>query len=159
MKKLIPSILLAFAAVVMLSMNTSSVVLAQPSDHDDNGRHAEDPLHEHMEEVKESLKALARNIRDSGPNDKALEHIAEMQKHILAAKLLTPETIEEMPQAKQAAAKLDFRRRLAEVLIDLAKVEIHLIDGDREKAWGILSGPVKKKRDAGHDLYQEEEDH
>lgn len=155
MKRIIPSVLLALAIVAMLSMNTNSVVQAQPSDH---GDHAEGSLHDQMEGVKVSFKALGGNFRTDGSNEEALKHIADLQKYILAAKLLAPEVIEEMPESQQAAAKLDFRRRLAEVLIDLSKVEIHLIDGDRDKAREVIAGSLKEKRNAGHDIYKEEDE-
>ena len=115
----------------------------------------EDALHEHMEAMKEHLKLVATGARSpEGSLDDALASIAKLQAHVLAAKLLTPERVDQAPEADRDAERREFRRRMAGVLGELAKIETHLLDDDREKAWAIISGPLFQMREDGHDRFQ-----
>ena len=149
------SLALAIAAGVMV-LASQADSRPQPT-HDAQPEHEEheDALHEHMEAMKADLKRVAADVTEPGKSlDEALASLAKLQEHVLAAKLLTPDRVEEASEGERSAEQREFRRRLAEVLGELAKIEVHLLDDDREKAWAIISGPLYQMRETGHDRFQ-----
>lgn len=139
-------------------------------EHDEHGEHeehehaehehGEDSLHDHMEGIEHELKFLLKNAGDIATQQEAmLEHVDLLQRHVLEAKLLVPELIEEeMSGAEQTEAKADYRRRMAEVLAGTAEVEIAVLEGDGEAVTDLIRNSLLEMRNDGHDLYQEEDD-
>ncbi|MFG0285143.1 MAG: hypothetical protein ACF8R7_12035 [Phycisphaerales bacterium JB039] len=147
--------LVVAAGVMALARQAGSqpVGAAQP-EHAEHAEHA-DGLHEHMEAMEDHLKQVVEAVRaPDGSLDTALEHIAGLQQRLLGAKLLTPESVTDAPAAEQDAMRRDFRRRLALALAELARVEAHLLEGDRDKALALLQGPLHQMEADGHDRYQ-----
>lgn len=110
-------------------------------------------LLEHMEGLKKNLKgaAMAMQAQDG---EKALQHVAEMQRLVLLAKLETPPNEEEKPEAERDAHRLAFRKDLIHLLQELAGMEVELLDEDWEKAFGRVTGPLFRMRTQAHDRYQ-----
>lgn len=119
--------------------------------------HEESPLHEEMEGLKGNLKVLAAALRDPSQHEDALRSVAEMQRHVLAAKLLEPSNLEDVPAEGRAAHEVAFRRDLARLLGLLAELEIDLLDERIEDAKAKVAGPLLELRESSHDKYQKEE--
>ena len=107
----------------------------------------------HMEGLKEHLKGVAMGLQ---AEDEAavLEHVAEMQRLVLLAKLTTPPNLDQQPEKKRAAHRTAFRRDLALLLEDLVGLELDVLDGKPRKAFKRVTGSLFKLREAAHERYQ-----
>lgn len=132
-------------------------VVARLGGAQDHADHDESPLHEEMEGLKDNLKGLATALRDPSQHEDSLRFVAEMQRHVLAAKLLEPANIEDVPAEGRAAHEVAFRRDLAGLLGLLAELEIDLLDERIEDAKAKVAGPLLELRESAHDKYQKEE--
>ncbi|MDX9910344.1 MAG: hypothetical protein RBS39_00790 [Phycisphaerales bacterium] len=127
------------------------------------GERAEAPprvpeLHAGMESLKDDLKAIASAVRSpDAPLDDAIERCASMERVLIECKAMTPAPITELPPDAQRAELLAYKRAQAEALATLAQVEIALIDGDRELAWKLVSGPLLEARKSGHQRFNPHE--
>ncbi len=116
-------------------------------------------LLDRMELIKHELKATARAVRNQDkPLGVAIVHVSMLQRLIVEAKDMTPGRLASLDGGRREAEIAEYRRTQCEVLIELAKLEMHLLDGDREAAWGVIAGPLADLREAGHDRFQIPED-
>lgn len=115
---------------------------------------AERPLRAHMEGLKTHMKGTAMALQSPEGRDKALEHIAELQRIVLLAKLEAPSNLGEVAEKERAEHAKDFRRDLTLVLRELAEMEIHVLDGEMEKAFARVVDPLFPMREAAHEKYQ-----
>ncbi|MCL4220797.1 MAG: hypothetical protein KJZ65_05465 [Phycisphaerales bacterium] len=111
-----------------------------------------------MNAMNGHLKFIAQNLSDPAMRPKVLERVHDMQRLAWTAKTRTPATVSGLPQADQAAAQLEFRRRMNEVLIECCRLEMHVIDGRASEAWNVIKGPMLKLREQGHDRFQEKDE-
>ena len=159
-------LMLGLAASLPIALAMAPVSLSiQPEhseheEHGEHGEHSEGSLHDHMKGIKQELKFLLKNAGDvENQREAMLAHIDLLQRHVLDAKLLEPELIEEeMSGQEQADAMLDFRRRMALVLAGTTEVEIAVLAGDGDAVTDIIRNKLLEMRNEGHDLYQEEDD-
>ncbi len=114
---------------------------------------SEGPLLELMEGLKEHLKGVAMGLQAS--DDAAtLEHIAEMQRLVLLTKREDPSNLGEQPESKRDSHRAAFRRDLALVLGELAAMEVEVLDGERQEAFGRVTGALFRMREEAHERYQ-----
>lgn len=111
-----------------------------------------------MNAMNGHLKFIAQNLSDPSMRPRVLEHIHDMQRLAWSAKTRVPDAVAGLPEAEQAAAQLEFRRRMNEVLIECCRLEMHVIDGRAAEAWNVIKGPLLKLREQGHDRFQEQDD-
>lgn len=117
----------------------------------------EGPLHVTMEGMRDALKGLATAIKDPATHEDALVHVADLQAHVLRAKMLEPSNLDEIPADQRPAHQTAFRRDMASLLGLLAEAEIHLLDGDAEAVGAMIRGPLMELRDGSHEKYQKAE--
>lgn len=144
-------------AVVSLAIGlaTQAPVGVAVTGDDDAGMTPNAALHDRMELVKHELKATARAVRNPDkPLELAIVHVSMLQRLIVDSKDMVPGRLGSLEGEQRETEIAEYRRTQCKVLIELAKLEMHLLDGDREAAWGVIAGPLADLRDAGHDRFQ-----
>jgi len=114
---------------------------------------AQGDLLQHMEGLKKNLKGAAMALQASD-DESTLRHIAEMQRLVLLAKLESPPNLEQQAVDERDAHRVGFRRSLALLLQDLAGMEVEILDGEREKAFGRVTTSLFRLREESHAKYQ-----
>jgi hypothetical protein len=122
-------------------------------------RAADDVVHDAMEGLKKQLKLLATATPDPARRAEALGALSEMQRFVLVAKAEKPSNLGERPEAERPAHALAFRRDLAQLLAELARIEIALCEDRPDDALLSVKGVLPELREAGHDKYQESGEH
>ena len=110
-------------------------------------------LLEHMKGLKKNLKGVAMSLQKSD-SKQVLHHIAEMQRLVLLAKLEAPANLEEKPEDERESHSTEFRKDMIGLLQELAGMEIEVLDGELEKAFGRVTGSLYRLREAAHEKYQ-----
>lgn len=113
------------------------------------------PLYREMQGLKDNLKSLAMSLSGSDI-DAALEHVAGMQRHALAAKLMKPANIDEFSGDEAKAHERAFRRRMAVLVAELIDLEIDLLDGDPQAAFARVTGSLYELREGAHATFQKD---
>jgi len=106
-----------------------------------------------MEGLKTHMKATAMALQGNS-TEEALEHIAEMQRLVLLAKLESPPNLEELAKKERAAHQMAFRKDLIGVLKEFADMEIDVLEGRFEAAFARVVDPLHPTREAAHAKYQ-----
>ncbi len=120
------------------------------------GSAPESELEELMYVLKRHLKGASTALQDPTQEAAALEHIAELQKAALAAKLLAPANLDELPEDERDQHTREFRRDMAKVLGVLVAMEIDVLEGHGDKAMARVVDPLFPMREAAHEKYQSE---
>jgi hypothetical protein len=107
-----------------------------------------------MEGLKTHLKGAAMALQNPDDRDAALVHIAELQRLVLLSKLEAPSNLNEVPEEERAEHRASFRRDLALVLREFVEMEIHVLDGETEKAFARVIDPLYPMRETAHEKYQ-----
>lgn len=110
-------------------------------------------LLEHMEGMKEHLKGIAMGLQ-ANDSPATLEHVAELQRIVLLAKLETPPNLDEQPESQRAEHRKQFRTDLARLLQELAGMEIDVLADDHEAAFARVAGALLSMRKDAHAKYQ-----
>lgn len=118
-----------------------------------------DEVSDHMEEIKSALRKLARAVALPERKDESLSFIAEIEKHVVAAKILTPPRAAEIPPPDRKAFVLKFRTALCKLLGELSEIEIDIIENRFDKARTRVFENVTEMRDAAHEKFQSDDDH
>ncbi len=116
-------------------------------------------VHDAMEGLKANLKVLASSTPDPEQRGAALGAVAEMQRLVLLAKVEAPTNLAEKPEAERAAHTLAFRREMARLLGELAKIEVALCRDQPDEALAAIKTTLLELRDAGHAAFQPGEGH
>ena len=115
---------------------------------------SESPVLEAMEGMKTHLKGTAMALQDPAKGAEALEHIAELQRLVLLAKLGSPANLDELPADERDAHRTAFRRDLTLVLEQLVHMELSVLDGKPDEAFARIVKPLYPMREAAHEKYQ-----
>jgi hypothetical protein len=110
-------------------------------------------LHDHMEAVRDNTRALLRAAAEPATQADALKAVAELQKHIVEAKNLAPDSAANIAEADRPAYLLDFRRSLAEVLKELADIELAVIGNKNDEAVKRIRENLVRMRDEAHEKF------
>jgi hypothetical protein len=94
----------------------------------------ENPLHETMEAMGKAFKAIRGQVSDPTKNESTLQLVAELERHTLAAKSMTPRGAATRPTDERAKYLADFRTDLANVLRGELELEEALLDNKNDKA-------------------------
>jgi hypothetical protein len=111
-------------------------------------------LDDQMLAMKKQLKALSAGLAESSPTAELLGYVTAMQELVLQAKLHDPSNLEDQPVARRSAHKNAFRSDMLRLLIELASLELDLIEERNEDASARITGALFKLRNASHERYQ-----
>ncbi|MCL4210801.1 MAG: hypothetical protein HRU76_02500 [Phycisphaeraceae bacterium] len=114
-------------------------------------------LHDRMEVLRNNLRSLARSVGDPAKQQESLKLVAEMQKHIVAAKEQPAPKLDTLPAAEREPYGLAYRKAMTEVLEELARLEIDIIDRNAEQATKRIRENLVKMRDAAHEKFNVDE--
>ena len=117
---------------------------------------AKTPLMLEMEKLDAALEALKLGIRDPTKDAASLEQIVLAQQACLNCKQMTPRMAPNVPEAERAKFLTDYRKGLAAALIELAKLETALLDGDRDQARALWR-KIEQMEEEGHNTFTEGE--
>jgi len=106
-----------------------------------------------MSGLQDNLKAVTEGLAAGKPATELIAHVSAMQDFALAAKSQSPGSLKDQPDAKRAAYKTAFRAEMLRLMIELAHLELDLIEGRTGAASARLAGSVSKIRDSGHDKF------
>ena len=115
----------------------------------------EPPIVKQMEMINDGYKTLRRAARSGSYDEESLAEIAKMQQAAVTAKGLEPPMLKKVPADKKKAFLAGYHKTMAKLIMQLAEIEIALIDGKTEDATkGIENLALIKKE--GHDNFVEE---
>jgi len=92
------------------------------------------PMMVEMEKIEQAANFLRRSIADPAQDAESLQQIAVAQQAILVSKLLPPKMAANVPEAERPKFLAEYRKTMAQLLIEFATLERAVIDGDREAA-------------------------
>ncbi len=107
-----------------------------PQDAVDDGESlaVETPLMVEMEKIEQAENFLRRSIADPAKDAESLQQIAVAQQAILVSKLLPPKMAANVSEAERPKFLAEYRKGMAQLLIEFATLERALLDGDRDAA-------------------------
>jgi hypothetical protein len=138
-----PLLIVAFAAL-------ATVLVAAQDRPSDDGVSLEDLMYG----MKNNLKTLAQSLSSPDGSERALGAVREMQVLSIASKDALPLTILDLPEEDRAAKTAAYQVDMARLLIELAEMEIEILEGRPEGAMERVAGSLFKLRDASHDKWQ-----
>lgn len=113
-------------------------------------------LHDEMSQMNRAMRRLRRQIQDPTRQQDALASVVALQHHALACKGLTPDTVDELPDHEQAAALMDYRTRMIQVVQTLLRLERQLLDGDYDHAQESYD-QLGSLQDQGHKRFRKKD--
>jgi soluble cytochrome b562 len=138
------------AVAVLASLSVGRWAPVVRGDDDDDS-----PVAKEMKKINDGYKALRRSARSGTYDDDSLTEIVKMQQAAITAKMLEPPMLKKIPADKKKAFLAGYHKTMAKLIIQMAQIEIALIDGKTEDATkGIENLALIKKE--GHDNYTEE---
>jgi hypothetical protein len=144
---------MAAACVALVAMGVVAMAAAGRQEPADAGH----DLHEHMEAIGDLTRDVFRAMSDPARRDEVLTALGEIQEHIVAAKAMAPPGLDDQPEADRAGYADGFRKALAEVLIEMGRLEVEVIEGKAEEGVKRLREVIVPMRDAAHERYQVDE--
>lgn len=126
---------------------------------DEKGEHAAKPeasLHDEMEALEKSFKALRRSIRDEAQVAASLQNICDLQAAVLKCKLLQPPMIAGVPAEEQAAFIIAYRKEMLTLLKASIEMEEALLDGRHDETRAIYK-KIHDTEESGHEKFVEDE--
>ena len=116
-------------------------------------------LHDLMKGVKKNLKVVGQSLQDPAADARALAALVEMETLLLASKAHDPSNLSEVPRDARDAHRSAYRADMARVLVETLNLEVALLEGRREDAVKILKESLYAMREAGHEAYQDGDEH
>ena len=113
------------------------------------------PLEERMLVLKRGMRALRRGLKDPEKDAASLEIVTEMAAAVGQGKILPPPMIESIPEGKRDDFLLEYRKSMVSMQMELLKLEMGLLEGDREAAKSSYAS-LKEMEDAGHERFTED---
>lgn len=92
------------------------------------------PLMTEMKVIETAEHFLRKSVGDASKDSESLKQIDLAQRAVLAAKLLPPKMAANVPEADRPKFLAEYRKMMAQLLIEFATCEKALLDGDREAA-------------------------
>lgn len=139
-------------AFVLPGPVTAPVRAAAETKSEKKEKKADTELAKQMEKIDSAMKKLRRSLRQKEQNAQSLELVAQMQAAALACKGMTPAMAPTIPEAQRAKWLGDYRKQMAQLLSEMANLEVALLDGDNEKAQQIHK-KLGEMEDAGHEKF------
>ena len=113
------------------------------------------PLEERMLVLKRGMRALRRGLKDPEKDAASLEIVTEMAAAVGQSKILPPPMIEAIPEERRDDFLLEYRKSMVSMQMELLKLEMGLLEGDREAAKSSYES-LKEMEDAGHERFTED---
>jgi len=110
-----------------------------------------------MESMNAAIKTLDKELKAKDPN--AWKTISQFERGVASAKLEEPPAIKELPEAQRAAALVEFRTMMADLLQSGCKLEHEVLAGKWDDASKTLSESIKPMKKRGHDKFNPEDEH
>jgi molecular chaperone GrpE (heat shock protein) len=106
-----------------------------------------------MSSMNSALKKLRRQVADPAQNEASLVLVAKLRKGCVDSVALLPTTIERMPAAAQAAAKLAYQDKMKELIVTVDELAAALKAGKNEVATGLINVLIEHEK-AGHKQFR-----
>ena len=113
------------------------------------------PLEGRMLVLKRGMRALRRGLKDPEKDAASLEIVTEMAATVGQSKILPPPMIEAIPEERRDDFLLEYRKSMVSMQMELLKLEMGLLEGDREAAKASYES-LKEMEDAGHERFTED---
>jgi len=114
------------------------------------------PLATEMKGMSKDFKQLKKQIADPTQKASSLDLLADIEKHVKAARELTPKNIDKVPEADRAAWMTDFKKQIDGLLAAYDKVQAAVSGDQFDQAKALLDDVLKLKRE-GHEKFAKEE--
>lgn len=115
----------------------------------------ETPLIKAMSDLNTEYKAVRRAARSGSYDEATVASVDKMQKAALTAKGFVPPMAAKVPADKRDAFNKGYRKVMAKLVMQLAQIEVALLEGRDEDATKGITELALIKKD-GHDNYIEE---
>lgn len=149
--KILPLPVLLLSFLLPRAVDSSfEEALQEPAQEEEVG-----PLEERMLVLKRGMRALRRGLKDPEKDAASLEIVTEMAAAVGQGKILPPPMIEAIPKEKRADFLLEYRKSMVSMQMELLKLEMGLLEGDREAAKASYDS-LKEMEDAGHERFTED---
>ncbi|MFN0243110.1 MAG: cytochrome b562 [Planctomycetota bacterium] len=114
-----------------------------------------DAVEQSMRQMNAAMKVLGKGIT-AETRDNTLQQLSKFQAAVVAAKELTPASIEQVAEDKRAEYLVGFRKQMVEVLKVAGDAEIAVLDGKYDVAQELVRAKLGGLKKEGHDKYQHE---
>ena len=149
--KILPLLVLFLSFLLPRAIDSPFVeALQEPAQEEEVG-----PLEERMLVLKRGMRALRRGLKDPEKDAASLEIVTEMAAAVGQGKILPPPMIEAIPEEKRDDFLLEYRKSMVSMQMELLKLEMGLLEGDREAAKASYES-LKEMEDAGHERFTED---
>ncbi|MBC7784123.1 MAG: hypothetical protein H7144_09805, partial [Burkholderiales bacterium] len=118
--------------------------------------HAAVDLERSMKAMERSLKQLERQAKDESQSESSLRIVAELQQHVLTAKLGVPHTPDNFTPEQTIGAVLSYRKRMGILLQQLVDLETAILDKNQKKIADTLTA-IHNTEKAGHEQFNVKE--
>ena len=147
--------------VLLVALAGSLWVVRQSSAQDSTGAavgHAAtlEGLETHMEALNRDVRRLSRQLDQADKNSSSLELIADMESHVLAAKLLEPPMATTLSGRKKDEFLVAYRKQMIVLLDALLEMERQVLEGKNSDAKETFQ-KLQQIESEGHSKFREEE--
>ncbi|MDB5297773.1 MAG: hypothetical protein JWO31_3756 [Phycisphaerales bacterium] len=113
---------------------------------------ADTPLAKAMEELGDTYKALKKTVKDPAKKEETIKLIDKAYQASVTSKLYAPTMLAKVPEADKAKTLDGYRKMMAGVIAEFAKLEQQVLDGKNDEAAETLKN-LKQLEDDGHEKY------
>lgn len=136
-------------SVVLAAVGTGRTALAADDPGEHNGTaHADNPLHDVMEELGTQFRELRRAARRAEDAPQALELLQSMQALAVQAKALEPKQVQDLPAAERPSVRRAYQLQMVTLLEKLLATERALLEERHAAAGDLVKEIYIVQRDA-----------
>jgi len=143
--------------VSALIAGTAVIWLATPRHSAAEEKKAKTELHKQMEQIDTGMKKLRRTLRKKESNPESLEWISKIEQAAIISKQMTPSRAATLPADQQPQFVVAYRKRMAQLVGEMLKMETALLDDDNAKAQDVFK-ELKTIEEDGHDKFMQDDE-
>jgi hypothetical protein len=135
-------------SVMLAAVGTGRTALAADEAGEHGAAHADNPLHDVMEELGTQFRDLRRAVRRAEDAPQALELLQSMQALAVQAKALEPKQVEDLPEAERPSVMRAYQLQMVTLLEKLLATERALLEERHTAAGDLVKEIYIVQRDA-----------
>lgn len=135
-------------SVILAAVGTAPTALAADEAGEHDAAHADNPLHDVMEELGTQFRDLRRAVRRAEDAPQALELLQSMQALAVQAKALEPKQVKDLPEGERPSVLRAYQLQMVTLLEKLLATERALLEERHAAAGDLVKEIYIVQRDA-----------
>ncbi len=111
-------------------------------------------IERNMKAVDKSMRELREIVTDEEKIKESLKLVLNMQRKLLATKMMKPGVVSEASKDERDALQREFRVLINKALREVINVEIEILEGEGDAALQRISGALSTAMKAGHEKFR-----